>query len=261
MSNFIKTVPGEFGVVTVSIDRPEALNALNRSVLFELKLELERLAQDQTVRVIVLRGSGEKAFVAGADIKEMQEMTRGQAIEFSRLGHSVATLLESIQKVTIAAVQGYALGGGMELALSCDFILASEKAQFGLPEVTLGVIPGFGGTIRLSRAVGLNRAKELIFTGERISAESALRLGLVSKVYPQEGFFDEVMKRARLIALNSLGAAISAKNLLNEFSESSGTNQKIDAETHQFGSLFGVTDQKEGMAAFVEKRPARFKGL
>lgn len=249
------------GVVELVIDRPEALNALNIQVLLSLKTALETLASDASVRVILLRGAGEKAFVAGADIREMQTMGRADAAQFSRLGHSVCLLLESMPKVTVAAVHGFALGGGTELALACDFILASEKAQFGLPEVGLGVIPGFGGTIRLARTLGLARAKELVFSGERIGASEAVQLGLVRKALPQDGFFDEVRKQATKIARNSLSAVSAAKSLMNEFEETSGVHPKVDAEIQRFSSLFGTHDQKEGMVAFSEKRSARFEGL
>ncbi len=249
------------GVVELVIDRPEALNALNIQVLLSLKAALETLASDASVRVILLRGAGEKAFVAGADIREMQTMGRSDAAQFSRLGHSVCLLLESMPKVTVAAVHGFALGGGTELALACDFILASEKAQFGLPEVGLGVIPGFGGTIRLARTLGLARAKELVFSGERIGASEAVQLGLVRKALPQDGFFDEVRKQAAKIARNSLSAVSAAKSLMNEFEETSGVHPKVDAEIQRFSSLFGTHDQKEGMVAFSEKRSARFEGL
>jgi enoyl-CoA hydratase len=261
MSNFIKSEKHDSGVVVVSINRPDALNALNQAVLLELKKTLMELSSDADARVIVLRGEGDKAFVAGADIREMQNMTRGQATDFARLGHSVCLLLEQMPKVTIAAVHGFALGGGTELSLACDFIMASEKAQFGLPEVSLGVIPGFGGTIRLSRAIGTAKAKEILFSGYRFKAEEAKSLGLIRQVYPQDQFFNEVMTQAKKIASNSLGAILSAKKLMNEFEETVGTHLKVDAEAHQFGTLFESFDQREGMNAFVEKRAAKFKGL
>ena len=188
-------------------------------------------------------------------------MDRSKATNLSRLGHSVCMLLEHMNKVTIAAVHGFALGGGTELALACDFILASEKAQFGLPEVTLGVVPGFGGTIRLSRAVGSAVAKELIFSGLRFSAQEAKEMGMLRMVYPQASFFEEVNKVAVKIARNSLSAVITAKKLMNEFEEIVGIHPKIDGEIHQFAALFQGADQVEGMAAFSEKRAPLFKGL
>lgn len=249
------------GVCELTINRPEALNALNIELLTLLRERLLEISKNPEVRVLVIRGAGDKAFVAGADIRQMQGMDRGQAAQFSRLGHSVCLLLEQMQKVTIAAVHGFALGGGTELALACDFILASEKAQFGLPEVSLGVIPGFGGTIRLARAVGMPRAKELVFSGERIKAQEAKDLGLIRGVYPQDVFFGEVRALATKIASQSLSAVITAKSLMNEFQETSGIYPKVDAEIHRFSGLFGGGDQLEGMAAFAEKRPARFAGL
>lgn len=251
----------DLGVVIVTINRPDALNALNKKVLQALKETLIRLQKDDATRVIVLRGSGEKAFVAGADIIEMQSMNRSDATDLSRLGHAVCLLLEQMNKVTIAAVHGFALGGGTELALACDFILASEKAQFGLPEVTLGVIPGFGGTIRLARAIGTAKAKELVFSGIRIKAQEAKDLGLIRAVYLQEQFFEMVKEMATKISKNSLHAIITAKKLMNEFQETAGTYPKVDAEIHQFAGLFDGTDQHEGMLAFTEKRAPKFKGL
>jgi len=261
MDDFIRVEHGAFGVSTLFIDRPEALNAVNRKILLRLKEVLEELSQDPKVRVIILRGAGEKAFIAGADIKEMMPLDRSDAAYFSRLGHSVCMLLEHIPKVTLAAVQGFALGGGFEFALACDFILASEKAVFGLPEVSLGVIPGFGGTIRLARAVGTAKAKELIFSGIRFKAQEAKELGLIRKVYSEAQFFSEVNEVALKISKNSFSAVIAAKKLMNEFEESAGTHPKVDAEIHQFASLFGKQDQLEGMGAFGEKREPKFKGL
>ena len=261
MNKFIFTQALGSGVWQLTIQREAALNALSIQLLEELKSKLEAIAKDESIRVLIVRGSGEKAFVAGADILEMQNMTRSEAARFSRLGHEVCLLIEQMPKVTIASVHGFALGGGMELALACDFILGSEKAQFGLPEVSLGVIPGFGGTIRLQRVVGGAIAKQLVFSGERIKAVEARDLGLIRQVIPQEGFFDYVGAVALKIAKHSLGAVIAAKKLMNEFEESVGIHPKVDAEVHRFSSLFEGSDQREGMAAFSEKRPPRFKGL
>ncbi len=261
MSDILREEIAGEGVLELSIHRPESLNALNIQVLEELRKKLEFIAKEESVRVLILRGAGEKAFVAGADILEMQKMNRSEAARFSRLGHEVCLLLEQMPKVTIAAVHGFALGGGTELALACDFILASEKAQFGLPEVSLGVIPGFGGTIRLSRNLGVARAKELIFSGDRIKADEANQLGLIRKVLSHDGFFDQVRAFATKISGNSLDAIVAGKRLLNEFEESAGIYPKVDAESHRFSSLFETVDQKEGMAAFSEKRSPRFRGM
>ena len=261
MNDLIKTEKLDSGVTVLTLNRPEALNALNRALLGELRKTLELIAIDPSVRVVILRGEGDKAFIAGADIREMQNMNRSEATEFSRLGHAVCLQLELMPKVTIAAVQGYALGAGTEFALACDFIMASEKAVFGLPEVSLGVIPGFGGTIRLARAVGTAKAKEFLFSGDRFKAEEAKSLGLIRQVYPHSEFFQEVMLVAKKIAGNSIHAVVTAKKLMNEFEESVGIHYKSDAEAHQFGTLFESFDQREGMNAFVEKRAAKFKGL
>jgi enoyl-CoA hydratase len=261
MNKHIRVEHGEIGLATVIIDRAEALNSLNREILLSFKTTLEELSKDPKVRVIILRGAGDKSFIAGADIKEMQPLDRSDAAYFSRLGHQVCMLLEHMPKVTIAAVQGFALGGGLEFALACDFILASENAEFGMPEVSLGVIPGFGGTIRLARAVGTAKAKELIFAGIRFQAKEAKDLGLIRHVYPQANFFEAVKETATKISKNSLAAIITAKKLMNEFEENVGTHPKVDAEIHQFASLFGTKDQIEGMTAFSEKREAKFKGL
>ncbi len=247
------------GICVVKVSRPTALNALNTETLTELRTALKAASKDPSVRVVVLTGDGDKSFVAGADIREMKDLNTPGGIAFAQLGHSVTKLLELMNKPTIAAVNGFALGGGTELAVSCDFILASEKAVFGQPEVGLGVIPGFGGTIRLAKFVGFPMAKELIFSGRRINAQEALALGLANHVFPAEGFMDKVMELARSISAQSLSAVAKAKQLLNEFSETTGLTFKLDAEAHAFGQLFGTHDQKEGMSAFVDKRKPAFQ--
>lgn len=246
------------GICIVAIDRPAALNALNTETLTELKAVLSEESKNPETRVVVLTGSGEKSFIAGADISEMREKSISDGIRFSQLGHEVSKLLELMPKPTIAAVNGFALGGGTEMAISCDFILASEKALFGQPEVGLGVIPGFGATIRLAKFVGMPRAKELIFSGRRIKADEALAIGLVSHVYPATDFMTRVLELAKQISDNSMSAISKAKQLMNEFSETMGLNTKLDAEAQAFGQLFGSKDQREGMNAFVEKRKPNF---
>ncbi len=250
-----------FGVRLIKVSRPKALNALNTETLKELRLALLTAESDSAVRVLVIAGDGEKAFVAGADISEMKDITSHQATVFSQLGHEVTKLLEQMAKPTIAAVHGFALGGGLELALGCDFIIASEKAVFGLPEVGLGVIPGFGGTARLAKFVGIPRAKDLIFSGRKLDAAQALQYGICNQVLPSDGFLKSALEFAASIAGNSGSAVRSAKKLLNEFSEFSGLNYKLDSEAQEFGALFGTQDQKEGMGAFMEKRKPQFEGL
>lgn len=249
------------GICVVSVSRPAALNALNTETLEELKTVLTQEANNLGTRVLILTGAGEKSFIAGADIAEMKDKDVGAGIRFSQLGHQVTKLLELMPKPTIAAVNGFALGGGTEMAISCDFILASDRALFGQPEVGLGVIPGFGATIRLSKFVGMPRAKELIFSGRRIKADEALAIGLVSHVYPASDFMTKVLELARTISENSMTAIAKAKTLMNEFSETMGLNTKLDAEAQAFGQLFKSADQREGMTAFVEKRKPAFLGV
>ncbi len=251
----------DLGVAVIRIQRPDVLNALNTATLRELKEALLHVAADPSVRALILTGSGEKAFVAGADISEMVAKSSSEGVEFSQVGHSVTKLLELMGKPTIAAVNGFALGGGTELAIACDFILASETAVFGLPEVSLGVIPGFGATVRLSKFIGLPMAKELIFSGRKIRADEALRIGLVNRVFATADFWGETLKLAQTISKQSFSAVTQAKRLLNEFSESTGLMYKLDSEAQVFGGLFGTPDQREGMAAFLEKRKPTFEGL
>jgi enoyl-CoA hydratase len=248
------------GIRMVTIVRPQALNALNSVVLTELRQALRAAADDRSVRVLVLTGEGAKSFVAGADILEMKDKSPQEAMVFAQLGHEVGKLLELMAKPTIAAVNGFALGGGCELAMACDFIVAAENAVFAQPEVGLGIIPGFGGTLRLARLVGVARAKDLIFTGRRVQAVEAREIGLAARVFPQEGFLGQVLELAAQISRNSAPAVAKCKQLMNEFSETVGLNSKIDAEAHAFGRLFGSRDQIEGMGAFAEKRKPTFVG-
>jgi enoyl-CoA hydratase len=249
------------GIRIVKISRPKALNALNTETLLELKDALTEIAKDDSARVVILTGEGDKAFIAGADIAEMKDKDIPEGVHFAQIGHDVTKLLELMPKPTIAAVNGFALGGGTEMAIACDFIVASEKAQFGQPEVGLGIIPGFGATLRLARFVGWPRAKELIFSGGRFPASEALAMGLVNHVYAPADLMPKTIELARSISINSHSAVSGAKRLLNEFSESVGLNSKLDAEAMAFGQLFGSHDQREGMGAFVEKRKPSFKGL
>lgn len=249
------------GIRIIKISRPDALNALNTDTLHSLKDALTQASRDEAVRVVVLTGDGDKSFIAGADILEMKDKSPAEGVGFAQLGHDVAKLLDQMQKPTIAAVNGYALGGGTEMAIACDFILASDKAVFGQPEVGLGIIPGFGATFRLAQFVGYPMAKELIFSGRRIKADEALRIGLCNHVYPAAELMPQTLELARQIAGQSYAAVSRSKQLMNEFAESIGLNQKIDAEAHAFGRIFGTEDQREGMGAFAEKRKPKFKGL
>lgn len=251
----------EPGIQIIKISRLKALNALNTETLDELFRALTAASRDEKVRVVVFTGDGDKSFIAGADIAEMKDKSIGDGTRFSQLGHEVTKLLELMPKPTIAAVNGFALGGGTEMAIACDFIVASDKALFGQPEVALGIIPGFGATIRLAKFVGLPRAKELIFSGRRIKAEEAKAIGLVNHVYPADQFMASVIELAKSISVHSHSAVAKSKQLMNEFSESTGLSMKLDAEAHAFGRLFGTHDQREGMGAFVEKRKASFQGL
>jgi len=248
---------GRVGIVT--IDRPEALNALNPQVLDELGEAVEEFAADPGVDVLVITGAGEKAFVAGADIKAMRDMTPLEAREFARKGQRVLFALESCPKPVIAAVNGYALGGGCELALACDLRYASERAVFGQPEVKLGVPPGFGGTQRLPRLVGRARAKEMIFTGDNVDARQAEAMGLVNAVFPAEELMERVLEVAERIASRGQLAVRAAKAAINR-----GTEVDLvagcDYEAEAFALCFATEDQKEGMSAFIDKRRPQFKG-
>ncbi len=261
MSNNLLIENEKFGIRWIKINRPKALNALNSEVLDELLTAIKSAETDESVRVVVLSGEGDKSFIAGADITEMQEKNPSQGVAFGKLGHEIAKKLEHMPQPAIAAVNGFALGGGIEMAIACDFIIASENAVFGQPEVCLGIIPGFGGNIRLAKFVGLPRAKELIFSGRKIKAKEALQIGLVNQVVPQAELKRTVNQLAESISKNSLGAIAKAKYLLNYFSETTGIMGKIDAEIQEFAELFGSEDQKEGMSAFIEKRAPKFKGI
>jgi len=247
------------GIATVTINRPKALNALNTDLLLKLRDVLLECNGRDDVRVVVLTGAGEKSFVAGADIAAMKEMGPRQALAFAELGQSVFGMIEHMQKAVIAAVNGFALGGGCELAISCDIILASEKARFGTPEINLGVFPGFGGTQRLTRLLGKARAKEVIFSGEMFDATRALAIGLINRICPPE----ELMSEARLLAQTIMTKGPVAVALAKQSIEA-GYDLELERglliERTLFAQCFDTEDQKEGMAAFLEKRPPGFKG-
>lgn len=246
------------GIGVLKINRPESLNALNGEVLEEMESALVGLERDTAVKVVVVTGAGNKAFVAGGDIKEMLAMDPLAGQAFSRKGQRVMLLIGKMKKTVIAAVNGYALGGGLELALACDFIYASDKAKLGLPEVTLGVIPGFGGTQNLARLIGPNKAKELIFSGKILSAQQAKEWGIVNEVFTAEELSARVMEIAQLIARNGMIAVATAKDAIVN-----GLNMNkedgLRYESSLFSMLFATEDQKEGMQAFIAKRKPEFK--
>ena len=246
-------------IATLTISREPQLNALSSTVISELTHIAGELEISGDVRVVIVTGAGPKAFVAGADIAEMADLTPTQARAFSEMGGALGHAIEGSEKAWIAAVNGFALGGGCELALSCDFIHASEKAKFGQPEVKLGVIPGFGGTQRLARRVGIAKCKELCMSGDQISAAEALRIGLADAVWPHDELMTKVRELAGRIAANGPLAVAEVKRLVHE-GQSATLDVALGLEQRSFGLLFGTADQREGMAAFLAKRPAQFKG-
>ncbi|HLB17882.1 MAG TPA: enoyl-CoA hydratase-related protein [Gaiellaceae bacterium] len=251
-------VEREETVAIVTIDRQEALNALDVATLTELRDCLLELAGDDSARVVIVTGAGEKAFVAGADIKYMSGLDVEQAKEWGALGHETGRLLETMPKPTIAAINGFALGGGCELAVACDLRCAASGAKLGQPEVNLGIIPGWGGTQRLARLCGLGVAKELIFTGRVVGAEEALRIGLVNAVH------DPVLDKAREVAMLLASKSPIALRLMKELANRAlggDHEQNLEAEGETFGELFSSADAKEGLAAFVEKREPVFRGV
>lgn len=254
------------GILTLTVDRPEALNALSQQVVSELWKAFTAIQDSCThdagwpVRGVIVTGGGGKAFVAGADIREMASMDPDSAAEYARSMQGVTLLIEKLPVPVIAAVDGFALGGGCELALACDFIYASEAAQFGQPEVNLGLVPGFGGSVRLPQRVGLGPARELIYTARRIDAAEALRLGLANRVLPSR---DELLAAARETLQEIAGKAPAAVGLAKQsIAGATGrpTNQGLEAEAEAFREAFTTDDMREGTAAFLEKRKAAFTG-
>ena len=245
------------GVATVTIDRQDALNALDVETLTQLRDVLNDLEADETVRVVVLTGAGDRAFAAGADIKYMRGLDVDAAKAWGALGHETTRLLEAMPQPTIAAINGFALGGGCELALACDIRYASARAQIGQPEIDLGIIPGWGGTQRLARISGVGVAKELIFTGRSVDAEEALRIGLVNAV--ADPVLDQALATARALAAKSPTALATAKRAIN-LALGANHGDNLEAETVLFGQLFSTADAREGINAFIEKREPRFTG-
>ena len=242
-------------VAVVTIDRQEALNALDPATLTELRDRLTELASDSGARAVILTGAGERAFVAGADIKAMSAMDMERARAWGALGHETALLLETMPKPTIAAVNGFALGGGCELALACDVRYASTTAKLGQPEVSIGIIPGWGGTQRLPGLIGIGLAKELIMSGRIVDSDEALRIGLVNAVFPPAELMAKALELARTFAAKSPLILAAAKEATNRT-----FHGDLGAEAEAFAQLFGSEDQQEGMAAFMEKREPEFKG-
>lgn len=249
------TVAGQVG--TLRVCRPDVLNALNGEVLGELLHVVTRQAVETGVRALILTGAGDKAFIAGADIKEMRDLSPHEMESFCLLGQTLTLALEEAPFVTVAAVNGYALGGGMEMALACDFIYASTRAKFGLPEVTLGLIPGFGGTQRLLRAVGRRQAKELVMSGKIVGAEEAQGLGVVNKVTQPEDLLEETQGVVESILKNAFPALVSAKRVINHGAHM-GMREALELEKGACTLCFTTPDRLEGMTAFLEKRPAKF---
>jgi enoyl-CoA hydratase len=247
------------GTAIVTVDRPEAMNALDLEHAESLRDTLTELAGDEAVRVVVLTGAGQKAFIAGADIKYMQTLGVLEARRWGELGHDCGNLLETMPKPTIAAVNGFALGGGCELALACDLRLASSNARLGQPEIDLGVLPGWGGSVRLARTTTLGFAKMLIFTGRPVDAQEAFEHGLVNAVYAPEELRKKTLELCRGLEAKSAVALAYAKEAVN-LALQGPHRTNLDSEARLFAMLFASEDQKEGMAAFVEKRPPEFRG-
>ena len=246
-------------VAVLTIDRPKALNALNPEVLADLKAAFEGIDQN-TVRCVVLTGAGDKSFVAGADIGSMSTMTKAEGEAFGKLGNDIFLMIESFPLPVIAAVNGFALGGGCELAMSCDIRLASEKAKFGQPEVGLGITPGFGGTQRLPRIVGMGMAKQLLYTARNIDAAEALRIGLVNAVVPQAELLDTAVKMANNVAKNAPIAVRACKKAVNEGMQVS-IDKAVEIEEKLFGDCFETHDQVEGMACFLSREKPKPKAV
>ena len=244
---------------TLTIDRPKSLNALNPETLREILRCLRDVRRAGEVRALIVTGAGEKAFVAGADIAEMSKMTVVQAKEMARLGQRSTSALEDLPIPVIAAVNGFALGGGMELVMACDLAIASEKARFGQPEINLGIIPGFGGTQRLARRVGAPRAREMIYGGDMIDAETARQWGLVNRVVKPEDLLAEARKLAATLATKPPVALAQAKLVIQHGLDVDLENG-LRLEAEAFAVTFSTEDRTEGMAAFLNKRPAKFAG-
>jgi len=247
------------GIATITLNRPEALNAWSKALAKEFLSAMDDAQKDENVKVVIITGAGEKAFSAGADIKAMKGMTALKARELSQMGYEICNAIESIEKPVIAAINGYALGGGMEVSMACDFRIASEKARMGQTEINIGLIPGWGGTQRLTRLVGKAKAKELVFTGKIIDANTALQLGLVNKVVPAEEFMTAVKQFAKELAGKAPVALKVAKSLIDVGADID-LKAALALEREGFGVVASSEDLQEGVSAFIEKRKPVWKG-
>lgn len=249
----------EDDVATITFNRPKALNAMNMETVLELNNAIEKCKEDENIKVVILTGAGDKAFVAGADINEFKGKSPKEAMKFMELGHDTFRLMETMEKPVIAAVNGFALGGGVEISMACDIRFACDKARFGQPEILLGLIPGWGGTQRLSRLIGIGRAKELIMSGEQITAQRAYEIGLVNRVFPAEQLMEETKKFARKLARMPFFAIKMAKYAINYGYDLALDNAR-SLEIQCVSQCFSTQDLKEGVAAFLEKRKPNFVG-
>jgi enoyl-CoA hydratase len=245
------------GICIITVNRPDKLNALNKEVFNDLNAAIDDVYKNPEVRSVVITGAGTKAFVAGADISEFLELDLSEATELSARGHKVFDKIEISPKPVVAAVNGFALGGGCELALACHFIYASENAKFGQPEVNLGLIPGYGGTQRLTQLVGRNLAMELLMSGNMITAKEAMEIGVVNKVFSAE---ELLLKTKEILSLIQSKAPVAVSKVIECVNNFDHTQQGYDLEIKKFGECFGTEDAKEGASAFLEKRKPNFKG-
>jgi enoyl-CoA hydratase len=250
-------VQTETNICTITINRPDKLNALNKEVFNELDAAIDEVYKNDAIKSAIITGAGNKAFVAGADISEFLELKPEQATDLARRGQAVLDKIENSPKPIVAAVNGFALGGGCELALACHFIYASDNAKFGQPEVNLGLIPGYGGTQRLTQSAGRSRAMELIMTGKMITAKEAMQYGIVNEVTTPEELLQKVKEVLSLIQSKAPAAVAKVIECINDFDH---TQQGYDHEIQKFGECFKTNDMKEGAAAFLEKRKANFTG-